>query len=141
MWTKSIVILVIYIFLLFVIIFISFLWSEYSTVQHWNLGNRHWQRKKEEIQHLVEEYKPDLAFILEANLFENTPQHETIIEGYTIEKPKTCNNNAMSYSRLVLLVKKYFNYEIMKNHMEDDLATIWVKLTKKGNKKVIVGGI
>ena len=44
------------------------------------------------------------------------------------------------YSRLVLLVRNNVQYEIMKNYMEIDIFTIWVKLVKRGRKKVIVGG-
>ena len=102
---------------------------------HWNLGSRQWQRKTEDILCLAQELKPDLLFISEANLLEAVPTHETIIEGYTIEKPKTCKNRDLMYSRLVLLVKQGVQYEILKQEMEDDLSHYLGQTGKKRQEK------
>ena len=37
-------------------------------IQHWNLGSRHWHRKRTEIEALLQESEPDLLFISEANM-------------------------------------------------------------------------
>ena len=60
-------------------------------VTHWNLGSRHWKRKVLYISQLVHDFNPDLAYISEANLHQSTPEHETVIPGYSIHNPTLPN--------------------------------------------------
>ena len=72
---------------------------------HWNLGSRFWERKREDIQHLVDQFSPDFLFVSEANLFPDTPEHLVDIEGYTLTKVKTMDtlkfsrNSSTEYGR------------------------------------------
>ena len=55
----------------------------------WYTGSTHWIRKSETILEAVEEHKPDIIFITEANLFQPNREFDLEIEGYTMVRPKT----------------------------------------------------
>ena len=73
-------------------------------IAHWNLGSRKWHNKINQIQAAVDLKHPDLIFISEANLYEVTPESETLISGYHIIKPLTVRVHGLS--RIILLVKE-----------------------------------
>ena len=52
-------------------------------VIHWNLGSKHWTKKLVEIEGLLNEKKPELCFITEANLWVNTPPMKGKSQGTT----------------------------------------------------------
>ena len=56
------------------------------SIMHWNLGSRLWDKKRDEVQLLVDEQAPDYLFISEANLLNDKPDHLTNIEGYSHDK-------------------------------------------------------
>ena len=106
---------------------------------HWNLGSRFWDNKSEDIQYLVDEIKPDLAFISEANLFSGLANHMRIIDGYSIVY--TSAINTLGYSRLVLIVREGFQVTLKKDWMEDQVASIWVQIKNRGCKGITICGI
>ena len=63
------------------------------------------------------------------------------ITGYTNIYPKTEGNLQLGYSRLILLVKNGVQVSILKDIMANDTSSIWVKVIKRGHKKVVIGGI
>ena len=109
------------------------------TVVHWNLGARQWQRKIEEMEMLLLEKEPDLAFITDANLLEMVPDNCRNINGYSLILPKTMEY--LKYSRIVLLVKNGVEIEVLNSCMEKDISAIWVKIGKVGRKPLVVGGV
>ena len=108
-------------------------------VVHWNLGSRYWNNKLEDIQHLVDEMNPDLAYISEANLFAGLALHLRQIEGYHLVYTKAMD--FFGYSCLILLVKQGFQVKIMEDWMEEEVASIWTKIARRGCKGVYIGGI
>ena len=106
---------------------------------HWNLGSRFWHNKKEDIQLLVDDLKPDFTLISEANLWETTEVHEAQIEGYDLIMSKSMSS--LHHCRIIALVKTGLNYKIEDNLMSEDIASIWLKLGGKGRKSVFVGGV
>ena len=73
------------------------------SVMYWNLGPSFWDKKREEVQLLADSHNPDYLFISEANLFADTPEDLTDIEGYELIMSKTMSK--WKFSRIVLLVK------------------------------------
>ena len=107
-------------------------------VQHWNLGSRHWQKKIEDIQLLVDKHKPQVLFISEANLYSTVPEYKTVIECYDLYKTKSFES--MGCSRLVMLVENFFEFKMLENHMEDSVASLWIEIKTKGRKKSKLAG-
>ena len=97
----------------------------------WNIGSRHWTNKQVEIQRMVDDH----------NIFKDNPDYKIKIVGYNLELPLTWNNDKLEYARIAVLIKEDLNYEILKQYMSNDISTIWVKINRKGRKKLIVGGI
>ena len=108
-------------------------------VAHWNLGSKAWKKKVNTIQDIVDRKKPDLLFISEANLYENTPNHESEITGYTIHKPKTAL--VFKMSRIILLARENLEIALESQLMNDKIASIWVKFSRPGARKLLVCGI
>ena len=108
-------------------------------IMHWNLGSRYWDKKLEDIQHLVDQYGPDYAFISEANYFHDTPANKTDIEGYDMIVAKTIKS--LKFSRIVLLAKQDMQYTVESSRMEDSISSIWIKTGGKGRKSLLIGGV
>ena len=105
----------------------------------WNLGPRHWNNKRDDIQLLTDQYRPDFLYITEANLYNDIPGHEIEIEGYTMIKAKTTSR--LGYSRIVLLCKTGNIFSVESERMDDDISSIWVKIGGRGKKGLLLGGM
>ena len=108
-------------------------------IMHWNLGARKWQNKLDEIQALVDEFKPDFCFLSEANLSTNLSPQQTNIQGYEINTPKSHLN--FNLSRLVLLSKEGLKFKVEWNRMNAEVASIWISSGGKGRKSTLIGGV
>ena len=107
-------------------------------IMHWNLGSRFWDKKRMDIQHLADQYSPDYLYISEANLFHDTPDHLREIEGYKMALARTMES--LKFSRIVLLCKEGAQYTVETNLMSKEMSSIWVKLSGKGRKTLLLGG-
>ena len=107
----------------------------------WNLGSKHWVRKLEMIQATVDQHNPDVIFLTEANLFKSDPDYCQEIEGYNVVRPLTWDNPDLEYARIIMLVKPEVKFEVMTQHMEHDISSIWIKMARQGHKRLIIGGI
>ena len=108
-------------------------------VVQWNMGNKHWPKKLDEIELLTMEIKPDLLFVTEANLYQGTPDHEMQIPGYELVLPKSMET--LGYSRIVLLVKNGLKIHVLDQHMENYLTEIWVRVGNSRRSPTHIGGI
>ena len=108
-------------------------------ISHWNLGSKKWNNKLNQVQALVDTNKPDILYISEANLDELTPPHEKLIAGYNITLPKTVTKNKTA--RLVLLTKEDLKFELMDRLMDDIVTSIWIKISGRGGKGMLVCGV
>ena len=95
--------------------------------------------KIEEIQALIDEMTPDLLYITEANYFSEFPDHLTHIPGYRQVHPKQLVT--MKYSRIVLLVRDGIQVTILEDLMCPEVASIWLKIAKRGCRKFHLGGV
>ena len=108
-------------------------------VVHWNAGSRLWENKILDIETLLLEKSPDLCFITEANIWESLPDWERQIPGYFLIYPNTFKN--LKHVRIVLLVKNNMNVHILNDHMDIDIAMIWIKIGTTKKSSVIIGGL
>ena len=108
-------------------------------VVHWNLGSRMWRNKKEEIELLLEEFKPDLCFVTEANLWKNTEAHEMEIFDHKLILPHTMET--MDHARIVLIAKHELELTVLHQYMDGKTASIWVKTGRTKNNSLVLGGL
>ena len=106
---------------------------------HWNLGSKKWNRKLTEIGNLLDEQKPDLCYVSEANLWEGLESYEREIPGHYLVLPNTMEFT--KHARLVLIVKEGVEVVKLNQYMDRDISTIWVKIGKSGRKSLRIGGI
>ena len=107
-------------------------------VGHWNGGSKYWVNKKLELENLLEEQKPDLLFLSEANLGDDVPIENRRLEGHKIILPLTMQR--LGYARIVLIVKQELEVEPLDDLMDHETASIWVKLGERKNC-IVVGGL
>ena len=103
------------------------------------LSNSHWINKLNEIQALIDEYNPDLFYISEANYFKEFPDYMSNVPGYRLIHPKQLIT--MDYSRIILMVKEGVQVTIMDELMCPEVSSIWLKISKRGCRKLHLGGV
>ena len=108
-------------------------------VVHWNAGSSLWENKLLEIEILLLEKSPDLCFITEANLWESLPDWDRQLPGYYLIYPNTFTE--LKHVRIVLLVKNNMNIHILNDHMDNDIASIWIRIGTSKKTSVIIGGL
>ena len=95
--------------------------------------------KLDDIQLLLNEQKPDLCYISEANLWEGLDPHQMELENYNLVLPLTMKSQ--KHARLVLLVKESLTVTRLDRYMDNISATIWVRVGTEGRNSVRVCGI
>ena len=63
---------------------------------------------------------------------QNTPLYEISMQGYRMILPNTMTT--MGHCRIVALVREQLEVEVINDLMEKDLATIWMKIRRRGKK-------
>ena len=106
---------------------------------HWNMGARKWTNKRAEIEAVIEQFTPDIFLISEANMSTNLTDAEKDIGGYSMVLPRTVEVRQLV--RLVMLVREGVRVEEMRNLMDSEIASIWVRVGPKGRKQLLIGGI
>ena len=106
---------------------------------NWNLGPRKWVNKTEDIEHMTLDFKPDMAIISEANLGHSTQDYEALIPGYKMIVTKDYSLGLCS--RLVVLIRESIDFTVLEKVMQPDIASIWIKLSGRGVKTVIIGAV
>ena len=96
-------------------------------------------QQKTEIEAVIAQYTPDIFLISEANMSMNLSDTEKEIGGYSMVLPRTVEERQLV--RLVMLVKEGVRVEEMKNLMDSETASIWVKVGPQGRKPLLIGGI
>ena len=64
-------------------------------ISHWNMGNTHLPNKMREIERIIQQERPSILGISEANMKVNQDLEKVIVQGY---KLFTCKHNENSRS-------------------------------------------
>ena len=110
-----------------------------ATVLQWNMGSKLWLKKKSEIENVLQQYRPEIFIITEANLKEELNEYERKIPGYDLLLPKTMSEHKIA--RIVVLVKEGVQIKLMEQFMDNMVSAIWFKIGTKGNKPMLVGAV
>ena len=81
-----------------------------------------------------------ICYITEANMDRNIQDHFKIKQGYKMIFPLTMDNPQLLYSRIIGLVKKDINVKVLTEYMSQDISSIWLKVIRKGPRKLHIGG-
>ena len=110
--------------------------SNQISLIHWNMGSKHWSKKKLEMEAVIQKYKPDIFSISEANMLVDLPDFEKNLVGYQVHTPPVPREHKMI--RIVLLVKDGLTVEILNNFMDPKIAAIWCKIGSRGRKPMTI---
>ena len=113
--------------------------SNIIKIIHWNAGGRKWENKLVEVEALLQEKNPEICFISEANLWADLPTEDRNIEGYNLLLPNTMSS--LLHARIVLLVRTDVKVHILREHMDQDTAAIWLKIGDTKRNSLIIGGL
>ena len=105
-------------------------------VVNWNLGPRLWVNKVDDLNHMIQDYKPDIAIISEANIHSTDDCHRVNINNYDLVN--TIDFSEHGFGRLVVLTKTGLRYQVLENKMEKDISTIWLKICRHGKKPLYI---
>ena len=108
-------------------------------VGHWNMGSKLWSNKIEEIEALTQQHNLDILIISEANLLNDTAEHDRNIEGYQILLPLTIKEHKVA--RLVVLTRNGLNIDLEKKFMDNQISAVWMKVGMRGRKPLYLTGI
>ena len=110
-------------------------------IMEWNMGSRHWTNKRDDVQEIMDELDPDIMYITEANIFKQDPEYLINIDRYKMVYPNTWTNANLEYARIVMLIRTDIIHETMTEMMDDDVSAIWIKILRRGKKKIVIGGL
>ena len=104
-------------------------------IHNFHLNIRSLKNKVFEIKNIVKEHSPHILGLSECELKkENVDENNLKVPGYNILYPKSWNVHG--FARVVIYVKKTFNYEQIFD-LEDDLVqSIWLRGSFKNSKKL-----
>ena len=102
-------------------------------IAHINKGNSNFPTKLNNILNLIEDDRPDILMISEANMESNEPSVKNHLKGYNIEKKLLGNQNV---ARMIVMVKSDITYERLYG-FENDINSMMTLKIKNSNKKYI----
>ena len=88
---------------------------------------------------MLQDCQPDIAIITEANIFSWVMDYELHVPNYTLILPNTTSR--IGNCRIAALVKDGLNVQKLNNHMNDTVASIWLRVSAKGRRPFHLGSI
>ena len=80
-------------------------------VVHWNLGPAHWVNKLHTIEAMMQDFKPYIAIISEANIFLENQDYELYTPGYELVLPDA--SESLGCCHLAVLIREGFQVKIL----------------------------
>ena len=108
---------------------------------HWNKGAALLHNRTTEIEQLINEYKPHILGISEANFHSNHSLEDVQINNYTLYLADTLNNPQLNISRVAVYVHKDVVVKVRNDLMTDSFSSIWLEVGLKRQKKFLVSNV
>ena len=111
--------------------------GQHVSLIHWNMGSKHWLRKKHEIEAVTQQLAQDVYAISEANLLHSLTDLEKNIPGYQMFLPPRPADQKVA--RLALLLRDGVIAEVQHQLMDPSLASVWLNIGARGRKPMMIG--
>ena len=105
---------------------------------HWNAGGKHLVNKIENIESVINGYKPHILGISEANFLKKHDMNDVQIENYKLYFSETLNNEGIEASRIVVYVHNDIACKLRKDLMNNTFSSIWLEVNLPRQKKFLV---
>ena len=107
-------------------------------IAHWNKGNSYIINKMTEIRLIVEQHKPHILGLSEANLLASQDKSLAYLADYNLHLCKTMTNLGLGTSRVVVYTHKDLVVKLREDLMSNDISSIWLEVGLPGHKKFLV---
>ena len=107
-------------------------------IMHWNAGGKHLVNKIQNIDSVINGYKPSFLGISEANLLKKHDLNDVQIENYQLFLSNTINNPNINASRVVVYVHDGIHCKVRHDLMNDKFSSIWLEVSLPRQKKFLV---
>ena len=105
---------------------------------HWNAGGKHLANKIDNIESVINGYKPHLLGISEANFLKSHDVNDVQIENYKLFLSNTVHNDGIEASRVVVYVHNDIACKLRQYLMNDSFSSIWLEINLPRQKKFLV---
>ena len=105
---------------------------------HWNKGSSLFINKINELNILINENKPDIFSVSEANYQLINPQIPNELSNFYIEANKMSPKS--TFSRQILLINKSLQYKRRTDLESDLLSTVWIEVSLPKSKPILIMG-
>ena len=96
------------------------------------------KNKQNEIKTIIDQCKPHVFGLSEANFKLNHDKEDVRIEDYEVYFSKTLNNSNLNISRIAVYVQTEISSKIRLDLMNDSFSSIWLELGLPRQKKILV---
>ena len=107
-------------------------------ILHWNPGAKHLHNKVQNIESVINAYKPEVLGISESNFYKSHDVNEVQIENYNLFFSETLNNENLKVSRVVVYVHKSIACRVRKDLMSNTFSSIWLEIHLSRQKRFLV---
>ena len=107
-------------------------------IMHWNAGGKHLINKIDNIESVINGYRPHFLGISEANLLKKHDLNDVQIENYKLYVSNTLNNPSIEASRVVVYVHNDVICKVRHDLMNDKFSSIWLEVHLPRQKKFLV---
>ena len=105
---------------------------------HWNKGSSHLENKKDEIETLIDKYKPHILGLSEANLHSHHDLNNVQYPDYTLHTCPTINNPQLKVSRVVVYTHSSLVVKLRPDLMNNSISAIWLEVGLPRKSKILV---
>ena len=102
----------------------------------WNKGNASFMTKKPDIEKLIEDHKPLMVGILEANMKHNICQDILAVDGYKLERDNL--HLVKGRTRTAVYINQHLRYRRREDLEPDNSPTIWLEVNPQSAKPYLV---
>ena len=108
-------------------------------IMHWNKGPAHLQNKSNDMNYILDRYKPDIFSLSEANLVISRDNGDIgYLSSYNYEYTDQLAN--FDISRQILIIDKQIVYKRRRDLESKFDCCIWIEIQLKGQKPLLVMG-
>ena len=108
------------------------------TILHWNKGSSFLHNKIDDIENIVESYKPHVLGLSEANLRKEDNQSEVQLSDYNLHTCPTINNPSHEVCRVVVYTHKSLIIKPRPDLMSPWISAVWLEVGLPRQKKFLV---
>ena len=101
---------------------------------HWNKGGSYLVNSKNEIEQIIDKYRPHILGISESNFYSRHCIDDVKIDNYDLYLADTLKNPDLNVSRVAVYAHKDVVVEVRNDLKTDDVSSIWFEVGLKRQK-------